>query len=179
MYPDGEVDCLHCGSCKFFGHVGPGHTPCQKRIDHVTVRFAHPWFKTYDRNQFTGVICSDFEPAERCVYLARTWRGFDYYWPRFLDQWGSGQGKTGSVAFTLDGNTKVRYHVKTEYFVFGDKLFVDGKLNAHERMFYVVDRRSPIGYRLVRQPWDPLAQPQTEGERIRAEILSRRKETAV
>lgn len=100
----------------------------------MTVRFAHPWFKTYDCNQFTGVICSDFEPAERCVYLARTWRGFDYYWPRFLDQWGSGQGKTGNVAFTLDGNTKVRYHVKTEYFVYGDKLFVDGKLNAHERM---------------------------------------------
>lgn len=69
--------------------------------------------------------------------------------------------------------------MKTEYFVFGDKLFVDGRLNAHERMFYVVDRHSPIGYRLVRQPWDPLAQPQTEGERIRAEILSRRKEKAL
>lgn len=54
-----------------------------------------------------------------------------------------------------------------------------GKLNAHARQFYVVDRRSPIGYRLVTQPWDPFAQPQTEGERIRAEILSRRKETAV
>lgn len=179
MYPDGEVNCLHCGSCKFFGHVGPGHTPCQKRIDHVTVRFACPWFKSYDCNQFTGVICSDFEPAERCVYLARTWRGFDYYWPRFLDQWGSGQGKTGSVAFTLNGNTKVRYFVKTEYFVYGDKLFVGGKLNAHARQFYVVDRRSPIGYRLLTQLWDPFAQPQTEGERIRAEILSRQKETAV
>lgn len=172
MYPDGEVDNLHCGNCKHFGHVGPGRTPCRKRIDHETVRFAKPWFKTYDCNQFTGVVCSDFEPAERCVFIARTWRGFDYYWPRFVEQWGAPR----YIPFTLDGNEKVNYHVKTEHFVFGDRLFVAGRLNAYERQFYVQDRSSPVGYRLVTQPWDPLAIPRTEGELIRAEILSRRKE---
>ena len=175
MYPDGEVDNLHCGSCKFFGHVGAGHTPCRKRIDHVTVRFTHPWFKIYDCHQFTGVICADFEPAEPCVFLARTWRGFDYYWPRFVEQWRNGR-PVREVLFTLDGNTKVSYIVKAEYFIYGDKLFVDGKLNAHARRFCVRDRSSPTGYRLVTQPWNPQNDPQTEGERIRAEILDRRRE---
>lgn len=169
MYPDGEVDNLHCGSCRHFSYT----SPCQKRIDHKTVKFAVPWFKTYDCNQFSGVVCSDFEPSRSFVFLDKTWRGFDYYWPRFVEQWGAPK----YIPFVLDGNTKIRYHVKTEHFVFGDKLFVNGKLNAYERQFYVPSRKSMIGYRLVTQPWDPLDQPQTEGENIRAEILSRRKES--
>lgn len=173
MYPDGDVDRLYCGDCKHFGHTGPGHTPCQKRIDHTAVRFAIPWFKCYDCNQHCGVVCSEFEPSGLYKFLAQTWRGFDYYWPRFVEQWGVPR----YMAFTLDGNTKVRYHVRTEDFVFDD-LFVDGKLKAYERIFYVRDSRSPYGYRLVTEPWDPLASAQTDGERIRAEILRRRKETA-
>lgn len=172
MYPDGEVDHLFCGSCKHFGHNSPGHTPCRKRIDHETVKFAVPWFKSYDCNQHSGVICSEFEPSSLCRFLAQTWRGFDYYWPRFVEQWGAPR----YIAFTLSGNTKVRYHVRTEDFVFGN-LFVDGRLKAYERVFYVQDRKSPIGYRLVTEPWAPVAIPQPAGERIRAEILRRRETT--
>lgn len=171
MYPDGEVDRLYCGDCRHFGHSSPGHTPCRKRIDHETVRFAQPWFKSYDCNQRSGVICSEFEPSGLYVFLARTWRGFDYYWPRFVEQWGAPR----YIPFTLDGNTKVRYHVRTANFVFGN-LFVGDRLNAYERTFYVRDNKSPFGYRLVTQPWDPLAPPATEGESIRAEIMRRRKE---
>lgn len=149
MYPNGDVDCLHCGNCKFFG---THKSPCKKRIDHEKVKFAKPWFKTYDFNQYSGVICSDFEPAERCVFLCKTWQGFDYYWPRFVEQWGAPR----YMSFILDGNEKIRYHVKTENFVFGKDLFVNGKLNAYERMYYVRDKKSPIGMRLITEPCNPL-----------------------
>lgn len=175
MYPDGEVDRLYCGNCKHFGFDSPGHTPCRKRIDHVTVRFAVPWFKGYDCRQFTGIVCSEFEPSGLYRFLAQTWRGFDYYWPRFVEQWGA----PGYMAFILNGNTAVRYRVRAEDFVFGN-MFVDGKLNAYERTYYIRTQASPTGYQLVTEPWDPTAEvTQTPGERIRAEILRRGKEIAL
>lgn len=154
---DEDVDNLHCGDCKYFGFDSPGHTPCQKRIDHKTVRFSVPWFKSYDCNQHIGVICSEFEPKSVYKSIFQTWRGFDYYWTRYVEQWNTPR----YMSFILDGNKKIRYNVKTEDFVFGN-LFVDGKLNAYERVYCVLDRKSPIGWRLVQEPWNPTESTQTK-----------------
>lgn len=152
MYPDGEVDNLHCGDCKYFRHDIPGKsTPCRKRIDHVKIRFATPWFQCYDCNQYSGVICSDFEPSGWYKFLASTWKGFDYYWPRFVEQW----QPLRYVAFILDGNKAVRYHVKLEDFVFGTMFDEDGRLKAYERQFYLKSRASPIGSVLMTEVWNP------------------------
>lgn len=144
MYEDGDVDNLHCGHCKYFAHIN--HNPCTKRIDHVHIRFATPWFKSYDCNQFSGVICSDFEPSNNCKFLKETWIDFETYWSRFKEQWYPPR----YVSFILDGNKKIRYRVLLEDFVYG-RMMVDGRINAFERCFMRRTKKSPWGYELVVQ----------------------------
>lgn len=77
MYDNGDVDNYRHGQCIHFHDC--------KRIDHKIVRFAVPWFKSYDNGQFRGCICSEFEPADWCVYAKAHWVGFDKEWAAWVD----------------------------------------------------------------------------------------------
>lgn len=79
---------LECGMCSRFciwmgteGHDGRcGKTEHCTRIDHRTIRFYTPWFKSYDCGCYYPYVCRDFEPADWCVWLKAHWRGWNDYW---------------------------------------------------------------------------------------------------
>lgn len=140
-----EVEHYYCGSCKYFHNC--------KRIDHVTIKFAVPWFKSYDKNQFHGCICADFEPAKWHIHAYQTWKGFDYYWPRYIEQWLPYGNTNKLVYFTLHDDTSVRYGVPLMDFVNGT--MVHGNvLKAVEKMYYKRTTKTPYGFKLVREKID-------------------------
>ena len=136
-----DVEHYHCGNCKYFHDC--------KRIDHVTIKFAVPFFKSYDRNQFSGIICADFEPAQWCIYACKTWQGFEYYWPRYVEQWLPYQSTNVLIYFTLHDDTSVRYGVNLMDFVNGTMF--DGDLLKAVRKVYYKQTREGFGYRLIRE----------------------------
>lgn len=139
-----DVEHYHCGSCKYFHDC--------KRIDHVILKFATPWFKSYDRNQFSGVICADFEPAQWCAYACQTWRGFEYYWPRYVEQWLPYKNTNTLVYFTIQDNTSVRYGVRLMDFVNGTMM--DGDVLKAVKKTYYKRTREGFGYKLIRETID-------------------------
>jgi hypothetical protein len=143
MYEE-EVENYHCGSCRHYNNC--------KRIDHETIQFAQPWFKSYDRHQFSGVICSDFDPAEWHVYACETWNGFEYYWPRYVEQWLPYGNTSILVYFTLNGDTSIRYGVPLLDFVYGT-MVDNGVLKAVEKMYYK-QTRTGFGYKLIKEKID-------------------------
>lgn len=140
MYNE-EVDNYTCGCCKYFHNC--------KRIDHETVRFAQPWFRSYDHNQFSGIVCSDFEPAEFCVHACKVWVDFDYYWPRYVEQWLPYKDTNKLVYFTLHGDTSIRYGVPLMDFVNGT--MIEGNTLKAVIKKYYKQTRSGTGYKLIRE----------------------------
>ena len=141
---DNEIENYHCGNCKYFHNC--------KRIDHTTIKFATPWFKSYDQNQFNGCICSSFEPSNSCVYACQTWTGFDNYWPQYVEQWLPYKDTNKLVYFTLHNDTSVRYGVPLMDFVNGT-MIKNGILKAVQKMYYK-RTKDEFGYKLAREPID-------------------------
>ena len=152
---DVDVENYHCGNCKYFNVKADldGVESICKRIDHKKVKFAVPWFKSYDCHQSSGIVCSDFKPASWCKYACKIWRGFEHYWKGYVDQWLPYKDIETTVGFTLNGNTEVRYKVKLMDFVNGT-MFDGNKLKAIEKEYYNIDRKDVLGYRLVREKID-------------------------
>ena len=111
-----EVDNYHCGNCRYFRVDADISESLCKRIDHKSVKFYTPWFKAYDCNQGSGVICSDFSPAAWCVHAVKEWNGFDVYWRNYVDQWLGRTDKT--ISFFVNGDTSVSYQVPLMDFVY-------------------------------------------------------------
>ena len=128
-----EVENYHCGHCKYFRIDADRNESFCKRIDHKVVKFATPWFKSYDCNQYSGVVCSDFEPAPLYTYACNIWKGFDSYWKNYVKQWLPYENADTYIGFTLNDNTKIRYKVKLLDYVYGT-MFEDNKLKAVEYM---------------------------------------------
>lgn len=131
-----EWSFLACGQCKFWGKN------C-KRIDHKHFQFAKPWFRCYDEGQYASYCCRDFVPADWCVWLKQHWTSLDDYYGEDVDK--------GYVALCIDGDQSVRYYVLRKDW--NNNTFVDdnGKLKWCRKMYYKIDRSSPIGYRLVEE----------------------------
>ena len=140
MYED-DVNNYHCGSCQYY-HA------C-KRIDHKTIQFAQPWFKSYDCNQFSGCICSDFEPGAWHKNACDTWQGFEHYWPRYVEQWLPYADTKKLIYFTLNSDTSIRYGVRLLDFVYGT-MIDDNMLKAVEKVYYK-KTKGGIGYKLIRE----------------------------
>jgi len=141
-----------CGSCKYFNirsDMDNVISSC-KRIDHKRVQFYRPWFKSYDCNQFSGTVCSDFEPADWCIYAKKHWNGFDNYWKSYKKYWNP-NAETDSISFFLDKNTDVGYKVKLTDFVFNTMYNEDGSLKAFEKFYYKTIKKSPTGYELIHE----------------------------
>lgn len=137
---------LRCGECTFFRVNADceGVVSKCKRIDHKKIRFAVPWFKSYDCGQFNSNVCRDFEPAKRCKYLYDNWSGFDEYYGGISDK--------ETIEFTLNGDTTVRYKIK--YLDFVNNTFLDSKGNLKwiERYYQKrvkVSLKNPTGYEFV------------------------------
>lgn len=136
------VENYRCRDCRF-------HRENCKRIDHKTVKFAVPWFKSYDCD--FGTVCSDFLPKEYMKYACEHWTEFDEYWGVLVDQWLPYKNTNILVYFTLHDDTSIRYGVPLLDYVYGN-MIEDGVLKAVEKMYYKQSRNSPIGYKLIREP---------------------------
>ena len=145
-----DMNChLGCGDCKYCnpkGDMDNIESPC-KRIDHKHLQFAVPWFKSYDCGQGSGGICSDFEPNEWQLWLYRHWK------PEFKDK----KYRKGSsilprtVALCIDKDQSVRYHVYAKDFYYNTFRNEDGSLKWIYKEYYKQSRKSPMGYKLVRE----------------------------
>ena len=83
-----DVDNLRCNECEFYRVDADRNESLCKRIDHKRVKFAVPWFKSYDCDH--GCICSDFKPVEYYPAVYKNWQevgGFKKWWPLWVEQW--------------------------------------------------------------------------------------------
>lgn len=120
-----------------------------KRIDHKSVQFFRPWFKSYDCGQYSGIICADFVPASWCINAVKEWNGFDEYWENYIEQWLPHSNTNRSISFFINGDTSVSYQVKLLDFVYNTMFDDHGGLKAISKQFYKRDKTSPVGYRLI------------------------------
>lgn len=145
-----EREHYFCGDCKYFNvraDMDGVQSTC-KRINHKTIQFYRPWFKSYDCGQHSGTVCCEFEPSERNVYAKEHWDGFENYWNSYKKYWNTRTDSDG-CSFFLDGNTDVGYRVKLTDFVFGTMYNEDGTLKAYERFYQKQSRKSPTGWTLI------------------------------
>lgn len=150
-----EVSNLRCRDCKFYkpnAELDNIESIC-KRIDHKKIRFAVPWFKSYDCDH--GCICSDFKPKEWLVATCNEWEqvgGFDNWWSLWVEQWLPYQNTNVYTWFTIGNNTSIEYGVKLLDYVYGRLYRNDGRLNAQKKRYYKMHKKSkkyPYGYELV------------------------------
>lgn len=138
--------CLQCGQCRFFNVKAdmPDVQSTCKRLDHKHIKFAKPWFKSYDCGQFGGCICKDFEPSPKCVYLYVHWLSYNDYFKSDPDD-------SSLISLVLDNDFSTWYFVKKKDFVNNTFLNPDGTLKWVKKMYYKVSRKNPIGYQLVNE----------------------------
>lgn len=149
-----EVDNYHCGDCKYFKVNAEQEnivSTC-KRIDHKKIKFTIPFFKSYNCGQFASMICSDFQPHDWNLNACKEWTSFEDYWDAYVEQWLPYKNTNKTTAFTLKGDTSVRYHVPLLDYIYG-RMIKDNKLMAVEKSYYKQDR-SPtgFGYKLIVEP---------------------------
>jgi len=124
-----------CNMCRHYDSKAdlPGHESQCKRLDHKHLRFWKPWFKSYDCN---GPVCSDFTPAERCLFLYRHWKP-EFNLPPEDDE---------KVALVVDGDREIMWHVRALDFFYGDHINEDGSLCWTDKVYYKQSKSNPIGY---------------------------------
>ncbi len=141
---------MHCKYFKVNADQEHVMSECE-RIDHKKIKFAVPWFKSYDCGQHS-IICSDFLPAKWCVSTYKEWTCFEDYWVYYLNQWLPYHNTNTTIAFTLNGDTDVRYHVPLLVYVYGD-MIKNNKLMAVQKSYYKQDRLpNGFGYKLIVEP---------------------------
>lgn len=144
-------ECCHigCGDCKYFQVDADRRQDVTcRRIDHKRVKFAVPWFKSYDCGQQSGIICADFVPAKWHKWLFEHWTSIEDYCREYEEVEGRPRVR-GMLWLCLDGNTDVEYGVDYLDFYNGTFAGPDGKPMWKERRYYKRSRKSPIGYELV------------------------------
>ena len=119
---------IGCGSCKYFQVNADmrDDTTC-KRIDHKKIKFAVPWFKSYDCGQLSGIICSDFTPKEGCKWLYEHWVSIEDYCKEYEEIEGKPRIK-GMLGFCINGDRSIRYYVRYKDFYDNDFLDENGDL---------------------------------------------------
>ena len=152
-----EVSNVRCNECEFYRVDADIRENFCKRIDHKTVKFAVPWFKSYDCDH--GCICSDFKPKPFYPALVKEWEevgGFDNWWPLWVDQWLPYKKTDKLTYFTINNDTSIRYGVKLLDFVYGT-MFDGNKLKAVEKEYVKRVKKSDknsVGYELIHEEID-------------------------
>lgn len=146
-----EWCCLQCGECKHFQVDADRRTETTcKRIDHKQIKFAVPWFKSYDCGQFAqGGVCSDFEPADYCVWLKNHWTNMAEYIEAYEEEEKKSFFDNKFIALCINDDTKVRYYVSKKDYFYNDFINADGSLKWVKRCYVKQSRKSPTGYELV------------------------------
>lgn len=125
-----------------------------KRIDHKTVKFAKPWFKSYDCGDQHG-ICGAFEPEPlRSPVIAERWCGFEKYIALKAEA-GDLRYPLRPVWFCINNDFSIRYGVDYWDFVNGE-MIKDGYLMCKKKQYYRISRKSPIGYELMTEDIEPV-----------------------
>lgn len=137
---------LRCNHCKYYNakaDLNSEQSKC-KRIDHKKVKFAKPWFASYDCS--IGYICRDFIPKHFEYADLKEWTNFDDYWNTFKQSWLDGVNiENEYIAFILNNNSKVRYYVRVVDFI-NNTFIKDGKLLAVKKRYY---KKTKQGYKLI------------------------------
>lgn len=111
-----------------------------KRLDHKTIQFRTPTFKSYD---CSGRICSDFRPSPNYKFFYNNWhdRYIRFYVPKEHE----------TIALRVKGEDEVDYHVR--YLDFFNDTFrnEDGSLKWLYREYYIQTKFSPFGYLLIKE----------------------------
>jgi hypothetical protein len=131
-------DCRFCNICNY-------KCPCDKRIDHQKIRFALPWFKSYQGDEFPA--CKEFQPNEWQRWDYKYWRGWEDYFERYKkEHFGYYKGDIPEkqiektlLWFVLNGNKKIRYGVKYMDWVNGT-LMEGNKLKTVKKMYCKKDK---------------------------------------
>ena len=140
-----EYSTLQCGQCKWFNCNADrdGFESTCKRLDHKRLRFAKKVFASYDCGQFEKNICSDFYPAERCVWLLNHWEEVKSqivpYNPNEV------------IFLNVDKDADVRYAVNALDFYNGTFINDDGSLKWIYKKYCVKCRDNVTGYKIVRE----------------------------
>lgn len=134
-----DVSRYRCSDCVYYDPLaGYLHENKCKRIDHKTVKFAVPWFHSYDAGR-SHCICCDFYPNPIYIEKYIEWHGYENfweYWKLFVEQWHpSWTPKNQYIGFTLYNNTDVRYYVKLKKFLNGT-MIKNGVLMCDFKKYY-------------------------------------------
>ena len=139
-----------CGSCVHFkanADMDGVKSECL-RLDHKFIKFAVPWFKSYDCGQHSAIMCEDFYPNDSS--------GLKDHWTTPLDYAAGGdieriRNARGGVWVTVGGNTSVRYMIP--WIIFWKlPIGIDENYEPSgwtRKQYYKRDSNSPTGYRLV------------------------------
>lgn len=140
MYTIDTCPNFKCGDCKFHSVNADrdGYVSQCKRIDHKLLKFATPWFKSYDCG-FHHMICSDFEPRSNDSADYLDWDGFEKAFPVWVQAW-LPYGKKRDIPFVIKGHSKIRYYVPFDAFVYGP-LVIDRVLQATHKSFQVRSKK--------------------------------------
>jgi hypothetical protein len=136
-----ECDVPHyfCGDCVHWNFRGP----C-KGLDHNSIRFAAPYFKSYDAGQHSGIICSKFQPYIG-LYAFTQWTNFEDFWPKYVECWIPYADVNILMWFVLHNDTKMRYGVPLMDYV-NVTMIENGFLKAVQKYYY---KHSKNNHRLV------------------------------
>lgn len=128
-----HVGCKDCAYFKVNADLNGIESIC-KRIDHKKVKFAIPRFKSYDCGCF-HIPCGDFIPKHPEHADFKDWTNFNDFWKVYVETWLPYGNENITVAFTINGDTSVRYHVPLSKFIDGT-MIIDGVLQAIEKTYY-------------------------------------------
>lgn len=131
-------NCPHfgCGDCLYFDVNAERDNVVSicKRIDHKNVKFAEPYFKSYDCGQHYHIPCGDFIPKHLDYADAKEWTNFNDFWNAYVKAWLPYENENITIPFTINDNTDVRYHVPLKRFIDGT-MIMDGFLQATEKTY--------------------------------------------
>lgn len=155
MYTIDTCPHCYCGDCAYFkgnAHMAGVESTC-KRIDHKTVKFAVPWFKSYDCGQRDHIPCGDFVPAHPEYADFKEWTNFSDFWQIYVKAWLPYENEDITVPFTIYGDTSVRYHVPLVKYIDGT-MIVDGVLQATEKEYYKRIKDNSFPFKLIHETID-------------------------
>lgn len=124
---------ITCGDCEYFNIRADldGVVSTCKRLDHKHLKFAKPWFKSYDCGQSRLASCSDFKYGGVSPILKKQFPlvGIDKY---LTDK----QKYDGYVWLVVDNDTSIRYAVNRKDFYNNTFLTDSGNLKWIKREYY-------------------------------------------
>lgn len=135
-------NCDDCKYCNPRADQDGIESPC-KRLDHKKYSFAKAVFYSYDCGQRNGCICSDFEPNDWQLWLAR------HYKPEFIKEYENRIEDNDVMYICIDHNWAVRYEVNKKDFFNNNFLDANGNLKWIRKGYYKRSKKSSIGYKYV------------------------------